>query len=164
MKKLLALIFCFIIIPALLLTGAVCIIYNMYFKPTPAEFSFLRGEENICTIEIAYVTFSEESVKTERKCFIEDVEGFVNDLKAVDFYKGISTDSMRAIKESNRITGFVINYTDGSFEVITPYVCINSDFKISSLDEILKADLYGFDTESINNLISKYSSGSGTQV
>ena len=157
MKKFLGFIFCMTVIPALILIGAAGIIYNEYFKPTAMEYSFLRGESEICSVEYALVSFDEEgNLQTDRVGFIENVDEFIGDIKALDCYSGIPLESFRDLKDIKTLSGFVINYTDGSFEVITPYVCLNSDLQINELSDLLEADVYVFDKAEIQKLLKKY--------
>jgi hypothetical protein len=152
------------VIPALILILGAGYIYDNYYKPVPTEYEFMRAEEEICSVEYAIVSFGEDgSVNAERVNFVENMASFVAELKEIDCYKGIPLDSIKNLYDVKTLSGFVINYTDGSFEVITPYFCVNSDLKISKIEDLLSADLYCFDKESIFNLINKYS-GTGTVV
>jgi hypothetical protein len=161
MKKLLLFIICVIVIPALTLMGIGVYLYDSYLKPTPTEYDFLRGESEVCTVEYAIISFGEDgSVNTQRVGFVDDVQGFVTDLKALDCYDGMPTQSLMALKDIKTLSGFVINYTDGSFEVITPYVCLNSDLKINSPEELLTAEVYVFDKDGINEMLIKYAPSS----
>lgn len=164
MKKLLGFIFCMTIIPALILAGAVGYIYNNYFKPTPMEYDFLRGESQICSVEYASVSFADGNVTTESIVLIDDIDGFTAELKASDCHKGITLQSFKALSQSSSISGFVINYHDGSFEVITPYVCVNSDLEITEISDLLNADVYGFESEAIFALIEKYGASGGVNI
>jgi len=165
MKKLLGFIICMTVIPALILAGVAGYIYNSYFQPVPREFEFLRGEEAICSVEYARISFDGEGgVRSERLGFIEDTDGLIADLKELDCYSGITMDSFKNIADGNVISGFVINYDDGSFEVITPFVCLNSDLKIDTIEELLEADVYGFDKAEMQKLLDKYSPIGGTRT
>lgn len=165
MKKLLGFIFCMTVIPALILACAAGFIYNNYFKPTPMEYGFLRGESEICSVEYAIVSFdSEGNLHTQRVGFVTDVDGFVADIKALDCYAGIPLDSFRNLRDIKTLSGFVINYTDGSFEVITPYVCLNSDLEITEIKDLLEADVYCFDKTAIQDMLIKYSPSDLTET
>lgn len=162
MKKLLGFILCMTVIPTLLLAGAAGYFYNNYFKPEPREFSFLRGEGEICSVEYAIVYFDDEgNIYTERMGFINDTPGFVADLKEIDCYSGIPLESFRSLYDIKTINGFVINYSDGSFEIITPYICLNSDLQINELEDLLDADVYVFDKAQIQDMLTKYSTSGG---
>ena len=156
MKKLISFIFCMTVIPALILAGAAGIIYNKYFSPTPMEYEFLRGESEIQSVEYAQISFAGGDVSATTVAFVEDIEGFIADIKAIECHKGITVSSFKALSENENVRGFVINYIDGSFEVITPYVCVNSDLNITKVEDLLYADVYGFDSEAIGNLLKKY--------
>lgn len=157
MKKILGFIICVIVVPALILTLAAGIIYNVYLKPTPMEYGFLRGESEICSVEYAIITFDNKGyVHTDRVGFINDVDDFVNDIKALDCYAGIPLESFKDLHDIKTLSGFVINYTDGSFEIITPYVCLNSDLKINKIEDLLDADVYVFDKNGVQEMIIKY--------
>ena len=163
MKKLLGFILCMTVIPALILAGAAGYFYNNYFKPEPREFSFLRGEGEICSVEYAIISFDTDgNIHSQRKGYVEDIESFVVDLKAIDCYSGIPVESFNSLYEIKSIQGFVINYNDESFEIITPYVCLNSDIKIDTVDELLNAGVYVFDKAQIQAMLTKYSPISGT--
>lgn len=145
------------VIPAAILAGAAGYIYKTYFSPEPMEYEFLRGESEIHSIEYAIVSFGEDgSVNTSRVGFVEDTEGFVSDIKSLDCHKGITLDSFRNLYDVKTLSGFVINYNDGSFEVITPYFCINSDLDIKEIKDILTADVYGFEKDAIFDMLKKY--------
>ena len=165
MKKLLGFILCMTVIPALILAGAAGFIYNSYFKPQPREYSFLRGESEICSVEYATISFdSEGNIYTDRIAFVENTDQFIADLVAIDCYSGIPFDSFKTIYETNSFSGFVINYNDESFEIITPYVCLNSDLSINKIEDLLEADVYVFDKARMQDLIYKYSPVGGTKT
>ncbi len=157
MKKLLGFIICMTLVPALILAGALGFVYNSYFKPVPMEYDFLRGEGEICSVEYAIVSFGNDgSVKTEGIGLVTDLEGFASDLKALDCHKGLPLDSIRNLYGIKTLSGFVINYHDGSFEVITPYFAINSDLKIEKINDILSANVYGFEKSGVQEMLKKY--------
>ena len=157
MKKFIAFIICMTVVPALILACAVGFLYNKYFSPTPMEYELLRGEEQICSVEYSIISFGEDgSVNADRVGVVKDTDGFIADLKSTDCYRGVSVESAKNLYDIKTLHGFVINYTDGSFEVITPYFCINSDLKIERVEEILTADVYSFDKDVINEMLVKY--------
>ena len=160
MKQLLSFIICVIVLPALALAGVAAYLYDSYLKPTPMEYNFLRGESEICSVEYAMVSFGEDgNVRTDRVGFISDTAGFIADIKALDCYKGMPLESFGSLKDIKTLHGFVINYNDGSFEVLTPYVCLNSDIKIEKPNDLLKADVYVFDKDGLNAMLIKYAPG-----
>lgn len=158
MKKLVGFIICMTVVPAILLACAGGYIYEKYFKPTPMEYDFLRGESEICSVEYSRISFGDDgSVNADRVGFVIDVQSFIAELKAAECYKGFPLDSVKSLYDDKSLSGFVINYTDGSFEIITPYFCINSDLKIEKVEEILSADVYYFDKTTVQNMLIKYS-------
>lgn len=145
------------VIPAVILVGAASYIYNQYYSPTPAKYEFLRGEGEICTVEYAIVTIgSDGSVSTSRVGFVSDLEGFVNDIKETDFYEGIAIESIKALRDIKTLSGFVINYNDGSFEVITPHFSITSELSLTDIGDLLEVDIYSFDKARIEAMLIKY--------
>lgn len=165
MKKLLGFIICMTLIPALLLALGAGFVYDNYFKPVPMEYEFLRGEKEICSVEYAIISFeSDGAMLAERRGFIEDMPSFISELKSVECYSGISLESIEALYTTEQFPGFVINYNDGSFEVITPYICLNSDIRIEGVDELLHSDIYSFDRRKIIDMLAKYSPVGGTKT
>ena len=160
MKKFIAFVFCMTVIPALILLGAAGVLYNKYFSPQPTEYEFLRSKEEIHAIEYVHVTIgSDGSINTSRVGFVDDVDGFVADLTAIDCYKGMPLESFQSLYDIKTLSGFVINYTDGSFEVITPYFCTNSDLKLEKPEDLLTADVYVFEKDAIQKMLIKYAPG-----
>lgn len=164
MKKFLAFIICMTVIPALILACAAGFLYNKYFSPTAIEYDFLRGEEQICSIEYVSVSFADGNVTPEHIGTVKDTNGFISDILGLECYKGITLESFKALSESSTVNGFVINYMDESFEVITPYVCLNSDLDIKEIPDLLKADVYGFDSAAIFSLLEKYKISDGVGI
>ncbi len=164
MKKFIAFIICMTIVPALILGGAVGILYHKYFSPQPIEFDFLRGREEIHSIEYVNVSFENGDVQAVGIALVEDIDGFANDLMALECHKGIDRSSFKALYELDTVKGFLINYNDGSIEIFTPYVCLNSDLNIKEVKDILTADVYGFSADEFYRLIEKYGSNEGSIV
>ena len=157
MKNLISFVICVIVLPALLLLGVGAYLYDSYLKPTPMDYDFLRTESEIHSVEYAIVGIgSDGSVNTQRVGFVMDVSGFIADIRKLDCYKGMPIESFQNLHDIKTLSGFVINYNDGSFEVITPYVCLNSDLKIEKPEDLLTADVYVFDKEAIKELLIKY--------
>ena len=153
------------VIPAIILSCAVGYIYTNYFKPVPKEYEFMRAESDICSVEYAIISFDEDgNVSAQGFGFVNDTEGLKNELKELDCYKGFPLDAIYNLRNGNTIPGFVINYTDGSFEMITPYFCVNSDLNITKLEDILSANVYCFNKDDIYNLIKKYSDSGNTNA
>lgn len=149
------------VIPALILACAAGFLYNKYFSPTSIEYEFLRGEDQICSIEYVTVSFADGNVTPEHIGTIKDTDGFISDILGLEAYKGITLESFKALSESSTVDGFVINYLDGSFEVITPYVSLNSDLEIKEIPDLLEADVYGFESAAIFSLLEKYKTPDG---
>ena len=55
--------------------------------------------------------------------------------------------------QSLPIDGIVINYKNGEFEFITPYICVNSSFNPKTVAELLNTRVHGFDATQFANLI-----------
>lgn len=156
MKKLLSLIICLILIPVLILGGALAAVYFTYFNPQPAEYSYLNPVEEIVSIEFAEVSFTDGNVSANGIGFIEDIEGFMDDLNSLDCHEGLSIDAIVTLVKTQEADGLVINYADGSYEIITPYVCVNSELSIQSVEDVLNMNIYGYDVEQFKNMLEGY--------
>ena len=156
MKKLLSFLICLIIIPVLLLGGAVATIYYVYFNPQPAEYQFLNPAEEIDSIEYADVSFTGGVIKAEGFGFVKNTESLMADLDGLDCHEGVSFEAIETLAKDLTVKGFVVNYTDGSYEIITPYISVNSELTIEEIQDILEARIYGYNVEAFDKLFNKY--------
>ena len=156
MKKLLSLIICLIIIPVLILGGALAAVYYTYFNPTPAEYEYLNPQSEVSMIEYANVSLESGVVTTKSFGFVGDTAGFLADLDALECHDGLSFEAIKVLLEDQSIEGIVINYKDGSYEVITPYFSVNSETKLETVEDILNAKIYGYDVEAFRAMLQKH--------
>ena len=156
MKKLLSLLICLIIIPVLILGGAVATVYYVYFNPQPAEYQFLNPAEEIVSIEYADVSFTGGVIKADGFGFVKNTEGLMTDLAQLDCHEGVSFEAIETLANDLSVKGFVVNYADGSYEIITPYVSVNSELTIEEIQDVLEVKIYGYDVEAFDNLFNKY--------
>ena len=128
MRALFTLILVLILIPIILIGGLAALLYFTYFDVQPAQYPFLHDVSQVQSIEYARFVFSDDGLTPEKVGIVLDTEGFMQDLKATDCHTGIEVNEFMDLINGQPIDGVVINYTDGSFDFITPYLCINSKY------------------------------------
>ena len=157
MFKLISAIISLILILPILVCGVVAAgVYFLYIKVQPAEYSFLEETSEIESIEYASFVFGESGLLPNKAGVITDVEGFASDLKTIECHTGISGAAFNAIKNGDAIDGIIINYKDGNWEFITPYICVNSGSNPKTLYEVLSMRIYGFNNAQFHELLVKY--------
>ena len=157
MFKLISAIISLILILPILVCGVVVAgVYFLYIRVQPAEYTFIAETSEIESIEYASFVFSESGLLPNKAGVITDVEGFTSDLKTIECYTGISGAAFQAIKNGDAIDGVIINYKDGNWEFITPYICVNSDSNPKTIYEVLGMRVYGFNNAQFHELLVKY--------
>ncbi len=158
MKSLIKLIVALILIPLILVGSMGAILYFTYFNVQPtAQYTFLQDEGQIQSIECARFTFSEEGLTPEKVGIVLDTDAFMTDLNAIECHTGIDVNDFKNLVNGQTVDGVIINYTDGSFDIVTPYICVNSTFNPTTIAELLGTKIYGFEKASFAALIDQYS-------
>lgn len=158
-RLLLSLISLILLLPLILFGCLAAVIYFTYIQVQPAEYTFLHEASEIKSIEFAEFKFGENGLAPEKAGIVEDTESFINDLKGVECHTGITGGGFKALFNGESIEGVIINYNDGKFEFITPYLCVNSGFNPQSITDFLSVRVYGFDKEGFSQLLDKYGIG-----
>ncbi len=156
MRALFTLILVLILIPIILIGGLAALLYFTYFDVQPAQYPFLHDVSQVQSIEYARFVFSDDGLTPEKVGIVLDTEGFMQDLKATDCHTGIEVNEFMDLINGQPIDGVVINYTDGSFDFITPYLCINSKYNPKGVVDLLNTKVYGYDDVKFAALIDKY--------
>lgn len=144
------------LLPLILLVCFGAVVYFNYIQVQPAEYSFIQDASEIKSIEFARFVFSENGLVPTKSGSITDTEGFVNDLKGIECHTGITGGGLKALFNGEAIEGVIINYNDGGFEFLTPYLCVHSGFNPQSIIDLLSVRVYGFDATSFGELLDKY--------
>lgn len=160
-KFLLSLISLILLLPLILFGCLAAFVYFNYLQLQPAEYNFLRDTGEIESIEYARFTFNDEGLQPNAVGVIpeEDHDAFISELKDIDCHTGITGEGFTSLADGLTIDGIIINYSDGAFEFITPYLCINSDFQPQTISDLINARVYGFDKEQFIELLNKYGAG-----
>lgn len=156
MRALFTLILVIILIPVILLGGIAAMLYYTYFDVQPAQYPFFHEESEIQSIEYARFVFGDEGLVPEKVGIVLDTEGFMNDLKASNCHTGIEVNQFFDLTNGQPLDGVIINYKDGSFDFITPYLCINSTYNPKGVIDLLNTKVYGYDDAEFAELIDKY--------
>ena len=147
------------LLPLILLVCFGAVVYFNYIQVQPAEYSFIQDASEIKSIEFARFVFSENGLVPTKAGVITDTEGFVNDLKGIECHTGITGGGFKALFNGEAIEGVIINYNDGGFEFLTPYLCVHSGFNPQSIIDLLSVRVYGFDQAAFGELLDKYGIG-----
>lgn len=158
-RLLLSLISLILLLPVIIFGCLAAVIYFTYIQVQPAEYTHIEDASEIKSIEFARFVFSENGLVPEKAGIIEDTEGFVNDLKNIECHTGISGAGFEALFNGEAIEGVIINYNDGKFEFITPYLCVNNGFNPQTFTDLLGVRVYGFDKDGFHELLDKYGVG-----
>lgn len=158
-RLLLSLISLILLLPLILCGVLAAVVYFNYIKVQPAEYSLAQDVSQIESIEYAQFVFGENGLSPKKAGIIEDKEGFVNALQTIECHSGITGTGFNAIVNGEPIEGVIINYTDGTHEYITPYICVNPSFNPQSITDVLGARVYGFDKDAFSGLIDTYGVG-----
>ena len=157
MKHIIALLVCIILIPALILGGIGAAVYFTFFNPTPSEYPLLHTLADVESVEYAYVKLVDGELQGIGRGYVEDVDAFMADFLAIDCYDGLSLDAINEIvNEEATIDGFIINYADGSYEIVSIYISANSTLKVDSIFNLFGQKFYSFDQDSFKSLIDNY--------
>ena len=157
MRALFTLLIALVLIVVILVGGAFALIYFTLFNVTPAEYPFLNDASQIVSIEYAKFTYGDEGLVPEKVGVIVQTENFFNELsQTTDCHTGISLDNLKTLIDGKPIEGVVINYADGSFDFITPYLCVNSNYNPKGAMDLLNTKIYGFDEEQFALILDKY--------
>ena len=156
---LLAIILIFTLVIGVIIAAAFIFIQS-YYKPTPAAFEFYCAEETIESVEVVTITkksdteFEIAPVKT-----VEDKDAFLKDFKSLSCKKGFSLDSLATVSTAESISAIRFNYSNGSYEVVTPYGNLDSGLLNSNFaaDELVKEDYFFFEEKDFSQLVNKYS-------
>ncbi len=149
------------LLPLILLVCFGAVVYFNYIQIQPAEYSFIQDASEIKSIEFARFVFSENGLTPSKAGVIleENHENFVNDLKGIECHTGMTGNGIQALFNGEAIDGVIINYNDGGFEFLTPYLCVHSGFNPQSITDLLSVRVYGFDAASFGALLEKYGVG-----
>lgn len=153
MKFLFNLIILIVLVPILIVGGVLGFIYFTYLQIQPAEFSLSGEVADITSVEYARFTFTSEGLVPEKIGVVKEVDSFLNDFNKLDAHTGINVNDLNDLLNGKPIDGIVINYSDGSYEFITPYICVNSKFNPKTINELLSTRIHGFDGTQFTNLI-----------
>lgn len=152
-KFLFNLIILLVLIPVLVIGGIFAFLYFNYLRIQPADYSFVGERADILSIEYARFTFSDEGLTPTKVGIITDSDAFMNDFDKIDSHTGINVNDLLDLINGKPIDGIVINYKNGEFEFITPYICVNSSFNPKTVAELLNTRVHGFDATQFANLI-----------
>ena len=155
-RLLLSLISLILLLPLIIFGALAAVVYFNYIRVQPAEYSLAQDVGQIESIEYAQFVFGENGLAPKKAGIIEDKEGFVNDLKTIECHSGITGTGFNTLLNGEAIEGVIINYTDGTHEYITPYICVNPSFNPQTITDILGARVYGFDKDAFSGLIDTY--------
>ena len=156
MRALFSLILILLLVFVILVGGVLAILYVSFFNQTAAEYPFLNDASEIQSIEYAMFTYGDEGFVPEKVGIVLDPDSFMTELKATDCHTGISIGSFMDLVNGKPIKGVVINYNDGSFDFITPYFCINSQYNPKGVMDLLSTKIYGFDEEKFDLILEKH--------
>ncbi len=156
MRALFSLLLVLILIPLIVLGGALALLYFTYFDVQPAQYSFAHQESEIESIEYAKFSFTEQGLTPDKVGLILDTKGFMTELKATDCHSGMEINAFIDLINGAPIQGVIINYTDGSFDFITPYICVSSSNVPKTLTDLLNTKIYGFNEAAFAELLDKY--------
>ena len=157
MRALFSLILILLLVFVILVGGVLAILYVSFFNQTAAEYPFLNDASQIVSIEYAKFTYGDEGLVPEKVGVIVQTENFFNELsQTTDCHTGISLDNLKKLIDGKPIEGVVINYADGSFDFITPYLCVNSNYNPKGAMDLLNTKIYGFDEEQFALILDKY--------
>lgn len=153
MKGFLTFLAIIIIIPLLIVGGALAFIYFSFFNPQPAEYVYVNPADQITSIEIAEISFANGEPTPTGIGVITDKEAFLADFEELECNKGIDLNSLSYISGSQSIEGIVIHYADGSTEIITAYVSLG----LKQSESVgLSSSLYSFDPEEFGEMLDEY--------
>ena len=149
------------LLPLILLVCFGAVVYFNYIQVQPAEYSFIQEASEIKSIEFARFVFSENGLIPTKAGIIaeENYENFMTDLKGIECHTGITGSGFKALFNGDAIEGVIINYNDGGFEFLTPYLCVHSGFNPQSITDLLGVRVYGFDAASFGALLDEYGVG-----
>lgn len=153
MKFLFKLIILLVLVSILVVGGVLGFIYFTYLQIQPAEFSLSGEVADITSVEYARFTFTNEGLVPDKIGVVKEVDSFLNDFNKLDAHTGINVNDLNDLLNGKPIDGIVINYSDGSYEFITPYICVNSKFNPKTVNELLSTRIHGFDGTQFSNLI-----------
>lgn len=156
MRLLFKLIIVFLLVFVILAAGVMAIFYFAFFNVQPAEYPFLNEKEDIVSIEYAKFTFGNEGFVPEKVGLVLKTDEFMSELGEVDCHTGISIGDLSELVNGKSIEGIIINYSDGSFDFITPYLCVNSNFNPKGVADLLNMKIYGFDGVEFAKLLDTY--------
>ncbi len=134
--------------------------YESYLKPVPADFEFSRPIESITEIGLIKVKIvSDEEINLVPIATVIDTEGFISDLSELSCMKGLSLDGIAKLGELTEVDAIKINYSDGTYEVITAYGNLNSEIFSENItpEDIFYGDYYIFGEAEFSELLDKYS-------
>ena len=152
MKFIFTLLLIFILIPVIVVGGAVAFIYFSFFNPQPAEYAYMNPADQITSIEIAEISFADGNPTPTGIGFITDKEAFIADLNELECNKGINVSSLQHLSSDQKIEGIVIHYQDGSFEIITAYLSVGMEEGAANLS----GGLYSFDVDEFEDMLDEY--------
>ena len=162
MKKFFTMILVAFLLLVLLIVGVFGLLFGLYefhMKPEPSEFEFSREVESITTAEVVRVNkLADDQFELVPLKTIDDVEGFLIEFRALQCYKGLSPEALQSITSLDSFDAIRITYSDDSYEVITPYINIDSDILTPEYtpDMLLNEDFFLFNADEFYELIDKY--------
>ena len=158
-RLLLSLISIILMLPLIICGIFAAGIYFTYIQVQPAEYTMLHETGEIESIKFATFSFGENGLVANEAGIITDTEAFVNDLKEIECHTGITGEGIKTLVNGQVMDGVIINYKDGKFEFITPYICVNNGFNPQSISDLLSVRVYGFDKEEFHDLLENYGVG-----
>ena len=158
-RLLLSLISIILLLPLIICGCLAAVIYFTYVQVQPAEYTLLHEASEIESIDFARFTFGENGLTADKVGVISDKEAFVKDLYEIECHTGITGSGFQTLFNGEPMEGVIITYTDGKFEFLTPYLCVNNGFNPQSIAELLSVRVYGFEKEGFHELLEKHGIG-----
>lgn len=156
MKAILKVLLILILLVVILVGSIAAVLYFTFFNVKSAEYPFLQEKSKIVSIEYAQFTFTENGLSADTVGVIVDTDAFMADLKSAECHTGINVNNFLDLINGKPINGIVINYEDGNFEFITPYICINSSINPKTVMDLLNTKIYGYDPEVLQGIVDKH--------
>ena len=155
MKALFRTVIILVLIPVIILGVLFGLLAYKLSAPTPMDYPYLHSTDEIESIEFAEISFEGGVINADGIGFIKDHETFLNDLNNLPRNSKPVLEIINNMANTKELEGIIINYKDGSFEIITAYVNLKSagvasgDFKIG---------FYTFDNDAFGEMLDEYKS------
>ena len=155
MKALLTALLIIILIPVLVIGVALGAVVYILSAPTPLDYPYMHPAEDISSIEFAEISINGGEIDVNGIGFITDREALIEDINNLQRNSKHMTDIFKNVANMKELEGIVINYNDGSFEIITAYVNLKSAGAGTTDFEI---DVYLFDMDAFGAMLDEYKS------